>query len=117
MFLYGAIGLVLLVLLYYIGGIEKTGSVNKEERAVPEKAVVEAPVQVERRPRGPLVLAIPANRPVDRDVYVVVEGDTLWGIAERFTGDPLNYPHLAGENKIADPDLIFPDQKIRLVRK
>jgi nucleoid-associated protein YgaU len=48
---------------------------------------------------------------------VVVKNDTLWSISERFTGNPFNYPRIAGENRIADPDLIFPGQTIRLKQK
>jgi len=67
--------------------------------------------------RAPLELDIPKSMPqVDIDVYVVVQGDTLWGISERFTGDPFNYPRIAGENRIANPDLIFPDQRIKLIK-
>ncbi len=64
-----------------------------------------------------LELSIPPEMPVESDVYEVVEGDTLWSISERFTGNPYNYPRIAGENRIADPDLIFPGQRIRLYRK
>jgi len=66
--------------------------------------------------RAPLELDIPKNRPTDIDVYVVREGDTLWSISDRFTGSPYNYPRIAGENRIADPDLIFPEQRIRLIK-
>jgi chemotaxis signal transduction protein/nucleoid-associated protein YgaU len=44
--------------------------------------------------------------------YEVREGDTLWHISERFTGEPFNYPYIANNNEIYDPDLIFPGQKI-----
>lgn len=43
-------------------------------------------------------------------LYEVKNGDTLWHIAGRFTGDPFNYPHIAHENSIPNPDLIFPGQ-------
>lgn len=66
------------------------------------------------KPRAPLELDIPATMPVDIDVYVVKKDDTLWSISERLTGNPFNYPRIAGENRIADPDLIFPGQRIRL---
>lgn len=66
--------------------------------------------------RAPLELDVPANKPVDIDEYVVQEGDTLWGISQRFTGSPYNYPRMAGENRIAEPDLIFPGQRIRLIK-
>jgi chemotaxis signal transduction protein len=48
--------------------------------------------------------------------YVVEEGDTLWDIAARFTGDAHNYRGLAATNEIADPNLITPGQVIRLPR-
>jgi nucleoid-associated protein YgaU len=67
--------------------------------------------------RTPLELEIPKNMPqVDIDEYVVVKGDTLWGISKRYTGNPYNYPRIAGENRIADPDVIIPGQKIRLIK-
>jgi len=49
-------------------------------------------------------------------LYVVKEGDTLWDIAARFTGDAHNYRGLAATNGIADPNLISPGQVIRLPR-
>jgi len=52
-----------------------------------------------------------------QNIYTVVKGDTLWGIAKRFTGNPLNYPRVARDNSIATPDLIFPGQRIRLVQE
>ena len=46
-------------------------------------------------------------------IYVVKEGDTLWEISQRLTGDPLNYRQIAGQNQISNPDLIFPGQSLR----
>lgn len=46
------------------------------------------------------------------EIYVVVEGDTLWHIARRLTGNPFNYPKLAESSEIKNPDLIYPEQKI-----
>lgn len=65
----------------------------------------------------PLVLEIPANMPIEAELYVVRRGDTLWNISQRLTGNPYNYPRIAGSNDIANPDLIFPGQRIRLSRK
>ena len=45
-------------------------------------------------------------------VYTVKKGDTLWDIAARLTGNPFNYLHLARDNSIVTPDLIFPGQTI-----
>jgi 5'-nucleotidase len=49
-------------------------------------------------------------------LYVVKEGDTLWDIAARFTGDAHNYRGIAAHNGITNPDLISPGQVIRLPR-
>jgi chemotaxis signal transduction protein/nucleoid-associated protein YgaU len=67
----------------------------------------------------PLYLTVPPDRVVlpEQEIYRVVKGDTLWGIAERFTGNPRNYPRVARDNSIATPDLIFPGQRIRLVQE
>jgi nucleoid-associated protein YgaU len=55
---------------------------------------------------------------VDKDgkviVYKVKRGDTLWGISKRYTGSGFNYPDMAKDNEIDNPDLIFPKQKIRV---
>jgi chemotaxis signal transduction protein/LysM repeat protein len=74
------------------------------------------PARPMEKSRAPLELDIPKNMPVDIDVYVVQKGDTLWSISQRFTGSPYNYPRIAGENRIAEPDLIFPGQRIRLIK-
>lgn len=61
-----------------------------------------------------LVLTVPADRPLESDIYIVKKGDTLWHISKRFTGNPFNYPRVASDNRIANPDLIFPGQRITL---
>ena len=57
-------------------------------------------------------------RIIDKDgrlvVYKVKKGDTLWGISEKYTGTGFNYPKLADDNRIKNPDLIFPRQRIKV---
>lgn len=97
---------------------------KQEDKEKAQQTLVLTPLTEEKtesprladKSRAPLELDIPANKPVDIDVYVVQEGDTLWSISQRFTGSPYNYPRLAGENRIAEPDLIFPGQRIRLIK-
>jgi chemotaxis signal transduction protein/nucleoid-associated protein YgaU len=55
-----------------------------------------------------------STQPAGSPLYVVKDGDTLWEIAQRFTGDPLNYHNLAGRNFIMNPDLIFPGETIQI---
>ncbi|MDH3930882.1 MAG: CHAT domain-containing protein [Chromatiales bacterium] len=56
-------------------------------------------------------------------MYTVRQGDTLWGISRRLTGDPENWPVLlernnaayeigVGETFIENPDRIYPGQRI-----
>lgn len=47
--------------------------------------------------------------------YVIVEkGDTLWGIAATYLGSGTQYQKLAGINNIANPNLIYVGQTIKL---
>ncbi len=52
-----------------------------------------------------------------KDTHKVITGDTLWGISEYYTGSGFNYPEIAEENKIKNPHLIFPRQKIIIEQK
>ena len=86
---------------------------RKEEPTTVKKKMPEPAIP------APLYLTVPPERVVlpEQEIYTVVKGDTLWGIAKRFTGNPLNYPRVARDNSIATPDLIFPGQRIKLVQE
>src|SRR5437763_14632061 len=64
-------------------------------------------------PSAPLTL-----RPDAPERYVVVPGDTLWGISQRYTDSPWRWPELWGLNKdeIRNPHLIYPGYVIVLDR-
>ncbi|HYL88990.1 MAG TPA: LysM domain-containing protein [Burkholderiales bacterium] len=64
-------------------------------------------------PTAPLTL-----KPDAPDRYVVVPGDTLWGISQRYTDSPWRWPELWGMNKeqIRNPHLIYPGYVILLDR-
>ena len=64
-------------------------------------------------PSTPLTL-----KPDAPDRYVVVPGDTLWGILQRYTDSPWRWPELWGLNKdeIRNPHLIYPGYVIILDR-
>ncbi len=101
------IGVVILAFLYSV--FRKPSVEVKGPKAPVETA--------QKKTKGPLVLTVPAGVPLEPGTYVVKEGDTLWGISKRFTGNPFNYPSIAGENDIPNPDLIFPEQEIIVKKK
>ncbi len=57
-----------------------------------------------------------AAQRIDEVVHIVVRGDTLWHIARRYIHNPFRYPELARLNKIRNPDLIYPGDRVRIVR-
>src|SRR5574341_1980026 len=60
-----------------------------------------------------------AIKPDAPDRYVVVPGDTLWGISQRYTDSPWRWPELWNMNKeqIRNPHLIYPGYVIILDRE
>ncbi|MCD4814173.1 DUF3108 domain-containing protein [bacterium] len=67
-------------------------------------------------------IAQPPSRPPEprnhlrqsEETYIVVAGDCLWNICEKFYGDPWHYQHLAKTNQITNPDRIEPGQVLIL---
>jgi LysM domain len=70
-------------------------------------------VAAAQAPSQPLVL-----RPDAPDRYVIVSGDTLWGISTRYTDSPWRWPELWGMNheQIQNPHLIYPGMVLLLDR-
>jgi hypothetical protein len=65
-------------------------------------------------PTAPLAI-----KPDAPDRYIVVPGDTLWGISQRYTDSPWRWPDLWNMNKdqIRNPHLIYPGYIIVLDRE
>lgn len=48
-------------------------------------------------------------------VYVIKQGDTLWGLSERFIKDPNYWPNMWSKNsQVTNPHFIYPGQKVRV---
>jgi hypothetical protein len=60
-----------------------------------------------------------AIKPDAPDRYIVVPGDTLWGISQRYTDSPWRWPELWNMNKeqIRNPHLIYPGYVLLLDRE
>jgi len=65
-------------------------------------------------PTSPLAI-----KPEAPDRYIVVPGDTLWGISQRYTDSPWRWPELWNMNKeqIRNPHLIYPGYVLILDRE
>ena len=50
-------------------------------------------------------------------IHIVVKGDTLWDIAKRYVNNPFRYPELARLSKIRNPDLIYPGNRVRIIKR
>jgi len=48
-------------------------------------------------------------------IYVIKQGDTLWGISERFIKDPNYWPNMWSKNgQVTNPHFVYPGQKVRV---
>lgn len=73
----------------------------------------------EHRRGAPVQTPGPATPPVTTTeiVHIVVRGDTLWAIAERYIHNPFRYPELARLSHIRDPNLIYPGDRVRIIHR
>jgi hypothetical protein len=93
------------------GGVTMVQQLRKSITALAFFAICGAAAA--QAPSAPLTL-----RPDAPDRYVVVPGDTLWSISQRYTDSPWRWPELWGLNKdqIRNPHLIYPGYVIVLDR-
>lgn len=89
-------------------GIDVSGRITVKETVVEEPA----PAPVEPTPAPTPVE--PAPTPSTEVTYIVVSGDVLWKIAEKYN---TTWEALAEYNNLANPHLIFPNQVIKVPAK
>jgi len=59
-------------------------------------------------------LAVAADQE-EPTIYVIKQGDTLWGLSDRFIKDPNYWPNMWSKNsQITNPHVIYPGQKVRI---
>jgi len=96
---------------------KNTDPVNQERNQGPGEQAA-AGLETEQVQRQPVKQPRAANPVVSREViHIVVKGDTLWDIAKHYVQNPYRYPELAKLSKIKNPDLIYPGEKVRIIKK
>lgn len=80
-----------------------------DKYAAIQGAVPSQPTPAQSSSTTPSVASSPAAK---ETIYTVVKGDTLSGIAARFG---TNYQKIASDNGIANPNLIYPGQKLKII--
>lgn len=62
-----------------------------------------------------LLLPLSAAAQTKPHIYTIKQGDTLWGISQRFIKDPYYWPNLWSHNPfVTNPHLIYPGQKVAI---
>jgi len=66
-----------------------------------------------------MILIVPclciAQEQDEPTIYVIKQGDTLWGLSDRFIKDPRYWPNMWSKNSsITNPHVIYPGQKVRV---
>jgi len=89
---------------------EEGSDAAAESPAVVDSVVVPGEPQAEATDTGAM---LKEDHP---ESYLVVKGDTLWGIASRFLKNPWMWPEIWHVNpQIANPHLIFPGDTVKLI--
>jgi len=87
------------------------------EKVVTEPKVVEAAKTNTKQNVFEITLGEKTKTPQSKlqvITHVVVKGDTLWDISETYVKDPFRYPELAKLSSIINPDLIYPNDLVRI---
>ncbi|MDQ1362735.1 MAG: hypothetical protein QG652_595 [Pseudomonadota bacterium] len=71
----------------------------------------------EKQPAASPIVA-PTSAPEEKTiVHIVVKGDTLWAIANRYVRDPWRYPELAKLSNIKNPHRIYPGNRVKIIMR
>jgi nucleoid-associated protein YgaU len=90
-------------------------AMEQETEEVEEDVLISAPSPTAPEPTKAIEAVAKENK-ISGNSYKIVEGDNLWNIAVRAYGDGYRWVEIAKNNKIANPDLIYPDDTLELSR-
>lgn len=94
--------------------------VEGQELTIPavevKQAVVTSEQQMAQAPPGKITNTAAQTEAISGNSYIVEKGDNLWEISVRAYSDGYQWPKLAKENKITNPNKIYPGQEIKLSR-
>lgn len=110
--IYGEVGTYEEVFAAYLNTNGTAGS-DVSGRITVKETVVEEPAPVQPAPVEPAPVE-PTPAPTTEVTYIVVSGDVLWKIAEAYN---TTWEELATFNNLANPNLIFPTQVIKIPQK
>lgn len=71
----------------------------------------------EKQPDASATVTPPSTPEEKTIVHIVVKGDTLWAIANRYVRDPWRYPELAKLSNIKNPHRIYPGNKVKIIMR
>ena len=92
----------------------ENGLVNAD--VIYPEQVLKIPDVKPRFPEGDLLTEAASTTAPKHQTYTIVEGDTLWDISMREYETNYRWPDIADENKLPNPDLIYPDTILQLPR-
>ena len=87
------------------------GEESEEEESYLEESEMEDQVEEEAMNDQPEINAEPSD-----DIHIVVEGESLWGIASQHYGDGFRSRDLAAANGLSDPGKIIVGETLTLVK-
>lgn len=90
---------------------QPTATMTPEPTETVEPTVTESPDDSDEDQNQP-----EAEIEIQEDSYTVVQGDTLWSIAQKAYGDPYRWVDIAEANDLINPNLIHPGNTFTLPR-